>query len=105
MSLQKMRELLPENVWVTQVRPDSEAPGEKLTLIGSFFKDNLYGDITLPDNQPIVQFVERLQESDLFSEETQFALSITDLATAQDDPQQSIAVFQVDITLSTPVKL
>jgi len=104
-SLQDIRNILPENVWVTQIRPDAEMPDQKFVLIGSFFKDLLYENIELPDNQPIVQFVENLQNSEIFSEDTQFALSITDLAEDRNDQRQSISVFQVEIILSNPVKL
>lgn len=101
-----VQDLLPEHVWITQVKPDPVMPDRKLTLIGSFFKDRLYEDLLLPDNQPIVEFVESLRSSELFSEDTQFALSITDLAEGNaGDQRQSIAVFQLDIILATPVNL
>lgn len=103
--LQGVRELLPEHVWITQVTPDPVTPDTKLVMIGSFFKDRLYEDTRLPDNQPIVEFVDAMKNSELFSEDTQFALSIKDLSEGARDQRQSVAVFQLDIILSTPVDL
>lgn len=104
--LDDVQKRLPEEVWITQIRPDENQPNQKLILIGSFFKDKVYDNLNNPDNTPIVQFQDTLKESDLFGPDTRFSLSITDLGSEAADSQvKSIAVFQIEIVLQEPVKL
>ncbi|MGA0332344.1 MAG: pilus assembly protein PilM [Kiritimatiellia bacterium] len=104
--LQEVEANLPEGVWITQIRPDKAMPRQKLTLIGSFFKDEVYESLSDPDNAPIRQFQDSLQASELFGEGTRFSLSITDLSSGEETDQlKSISVFQIEIELKNPVEL
>jgi len=103
--LEAVRAKLPEDVWITQIRPDEADPDRKFILIGSFFKDRIYEDLSNPDNTRIVQFQDDLQSSDLFGEDTRFSLSITDLGSGDLEQTKSVAVFQIEIVLKEPVKL
>ncbi len=103
--LEEIRTHLPEAVWITQLRPTAEEGDRTLTLIGSFFKDNLYEDVNRPDNAPILEFVENLRASELFGDETQLGLSIVNLVTDPSDYRYSIATFRIDIVLSEALTL
>lgn len=104
--LDAVRERLPEGSWVTQLRPDDSDPARKLVLIGSFYKDAVYEDLSSPDNAPILAFLEDLKASELFAAETQFTLSVTDLHSGADaDMRRSIATFRVEIHLNEAVSL
>ena len=103
--LEEIRTHLPEAVWITQLRPTAEGGDRNLTLIGSFFKDNLYEDVNRPDNAPILEFVDNLRASELFGDETQLGLSIVDLVTDPSDYRYSIATFRIDIVLSEALTL
>ncbi len=104
--LDEIQKSLPEQVWITQIRPDESQPDSKLILIGSFYKDKVYENLNNPDNTPIVQFQETLKEAELFGSDTRFSLSITDLGSGGTDNQlKSISVFQIEIVLQEPVKL
>lgn len=104
--LQGIREHLPEGVWITQIRPDDAAPSRRLILIGSFFKDVIYDDLSRPDNAPILQFLEDLKTSELFASDTQFTLSVTDLvAGGGADMRRSIATFRIEIHLNEALPL
>ncbi|MCC5847737.1 MAG: pilus assembly protein PilM [Verrucomicrobia bacterium] len=103
--LEEIREHLPEDVWITQLRPEEQDGDRKLILIGSFFKDKLYEDVNRPDNAPILEFVENLRNSELFSQDTQLGLSIVDLVTNPSDYRFSIATFRIDLVLSEALTL
>ncbi|WFB37620.1 pilus assembly protein PilM [Kiritimatiellota bacterium B12222] len=95
----------PEAVWITQIRPDEQQPNQKLIIIGSFFKDDLYDVDKLPVNDEITGYQKKLKET--FREDTQFSLGITDLSPSgePDDKLKSISVFQIEIQLKNPVEL
>jgi len=104
--LQEVRSELPEGVWITQIKPGEGKPVKNMFLIGSFFKDRVYENLQRPDNTPIVQFQENLEQAGLFSPETRFSLSITDLVKeGQADMRKSISTFQIEIVLKEPVTL
>ena len=104
--LEQVREDLPEGAWITQIRPDEAMPDSKLTLIGSFFKDKLYEDLSDPDNTPIIQYQDLIKDSLLFGEDTRFTSSVSDLSDGEEtDILKSISVFQIEIELKNPVKL
>ncbi len=104
--LDDIREHLPDGAWITQLRPDENDPARRLVLIGSFFKDRIYEDLSRPDNAPILQFLEDLKSSDAFSTDTQFTLSVTDLAAGGGaDMRRSIATFRIEIHLSEALSL
>jgi len=104
--LQEVKSDLPEGVWVTQIRPDKAMPRQKISLIGSFYKDVVYEDLDNPDNAPIRQFQDALQASELFGEDTRFSLSITDLNSGDEvDQITSVSVFKIEIQLKNPVEL
>lgn len=104
--LNEVEAALPEDVWITQIRPDKLMPRQKIILIGSFYKDELYEDLKRPDNTPIVQFQDKLKASALFGEDTRFSLYITDLSKGGEaDQMKSISVFQIEIQLKNPVEL
>ncbi|MCC5842718.1 MAG: type IV pilus assembly protein PilM [Verrucomicrobia bacterium] len=104
--LEDIRVHLPEGVWITQLRPDENEPSRRLVLIGSFFKDIVYDDLSRPDNAPILQFLEDLKTADSFSADTQFTLSVTDLvAGGGADMRRSIATFRIEIHLSEALSL
>lgn len=104
--LEEIRGLLPEGVWITQLRPDETEPSRKLVLIGSFYKDVVYEDLNRPDNAPILQFLDDLKASELFTAETQFTLSVTDLvASGGADMRRSISTFRIEIQLNEVLSL
>jgi type IV pilus assembly protein PilM len=104
--LDGVREHLPEGTWITQLRPDENHPDRRLVLIGSFFKDIVYEDLRRPDNAPILRFLDDLKASDLFTDETQFTLSVTDLAAGGTaDMRRSIATFRIEIHLNEALSL
>lgn len=104
--IHEVENALPEGVWITQIRPDKDMPRQKIILIGSFFKDELYEDLKRPDNTPIVQFQDKLKSSPLFGDDTRFSLYITDLSKGGEaDELKSISVFQIEIQLKKPVEL
>lgn len=104
--LQEVETYLPEGVWITQIRPDKDMPDQKIVLIGSFYKDEIYENVNRPDNEPIIAFQDSLKESEKFGEGTSFSLLVTDLSDgAPDDERKSIAVFQIEIELKNPVEL
>ena len=104
--LREIKSNLPEGVWVTQIRPDEAMPRQKISMIGSFYKDVVYEDLDNPDNAPIRQFQDSLQASELFGEDTRFSLSITDLNSGDEvDPITSVSVFKIEIQLKNPVEL
>ena len=104
--LQEIRTHLPESVWVTQLRPVEGSDNRKISLIGSFFKDNLYEDINRPDNAPILEFLENLKTSELFDDESQFTMSVTELApTGSADERSSISTFRIEIVLTEALSL
>jgi type IV pilus assembly protein PilM len=104
--LDEIQQRLPEEVWITQIRPDESQPNQKLILIGSFYKDKVYETLNNPDNTLIVQFQENLKESGLFGPDTRFILSITNLGTGTgNDRRKSISVFQIEIVLQESVTL
>ena len=104
--LNEVEAALPEGVWITQIRPDKLMPRQKIILIGSFYKDEMYADLKRPDNTPIVQFQDKLKASTLFGDDTRFSLYITDLSKGgETDPLKSISVFQIEIQLKNPVEL
>jgi len=77
-----------------------------LVLIGSFYKDVIYEDLTRPDNAPILQFLDDLKASELFAGDTQFTLSVTDLYTgAGSDMRRSIATFRIEIHLKEALSI
>jgi type IV pilus assembly protein PilM len=104
--LNEVEAALPEGVWITQIRPDKLMPRQKIILIGSFYKDEMYADLKRPDNTPIVQFQDKLKASTLFGDDTRFSLYITDLSKGgETDSLKSISVFQIEIQLKNPVEL
>lgn len=104
--LQGIREHLPEGAWITQLRPDEADPSRRLILIGSFFKDVIYDDLSRPDNAPILQFLEDVKASELFASDTQFTLSVTDLVSGGGaDMRRSIATFRIEIHLNEALPL
>lgn len=104
--LEAIREQLPDGVWVTQLRPDETDPARRLVLIGSFFKDLIYEDLSRPDNAPILEFLEDLKATEIFAEGTQFTLSVTDLAPGGGaDMRRSVATFRIEIHLSEALSL
>lgn len=102
-----IRSQLPDGVWITQLRPSEEDPTRKLVLIGSFFKDDIYEDITRPDNSIITEkFLGDLRALDRFGSETQMTRSVTDLVTGpQADARRSVATFLIEIVLSEALEL
>ncbi|MDF3130091.1 pilus assembly protein PilM [Kiritimatiellaeota bacterium B1221] len=106
--LKAVEENLPEGVWITQIRPDKDMPKQKIVLIGSFYKDELYEQWDRPDNEPIGEFQEALSASGVFGEETRFTRSVTSLSDDNGeyaDQLKSIAIFQIEIELKNPVEL
>ena len=112
---QEVRSSLPEGVWVTQLRPSEENPKRKLVLVGSFFKDDVYTYLEQEerfdeDNAPIYEFLSRLRNSDLFSNEeteTAFSRSPTGLSLSQGQAEyrQSVSTFEMELTLKEPLSL
>jgi len=104
--LEDVRSVMPEGVWITQIRPVEQDAARRLILIGSFFKDDVYENVNRPDNAPILKFLDELKALERFSQDTQFTLSVTPLLEGpQADQRRSVSTFRIEIVLNEALSL